>query len=54
MGLLIGEARSYGVAYSITSDKTQFIMVNLGDTFPNFEADTTIGNVKFHDFIGDR
>lgn len=53
MGLLIGEARSYGVVYSITSDKTQFIMVNLGDTFPNFEADTTIGKIKFHDFIGD-
>lgn len=28
-------------------------MVNLGDTFPNFEADTTIGKIKFHDFIGD-
>ncbi|XP_077573280.1 peroxiredoxin-6 [Stigmatopora nigra] len=24
----------------------------LGDVFPNFEADTTIGRVKFHDFLG--
>jgi len=25
--------------------------INLGDTLPNFEADTTIGHIKFHDFI---
>ncbi|KAJ0065279.1 hypothetical protein NL108_006996 [Boleophthalmus pectinirostris] len=25
----------------------------LGDVFPNFEAETTIGNIKFHDFLGD-
>uniref|UniRef100_A0A3B4A4T6 Peroxiredoxin-6 n=1 Tax=Periophthalmus magnuspinnatus TaxID=409849 RepID=A0A3B4A4T6_9GOBI len=25
----------------------------LGDVFPNFEADTTIGRIKFHDFLGD-
>ncbi|XP_031167743.1 peroxiredoxin-6 [Sander lucioperca] len=24
----------------------------LGDQFPNFEADTTIGRIKFHDFLG--
>ncbi|KAM3620170.1 uncharacterized protein V6R79_019239 [Siganus canaliculatus] len=24
----------------------------LGDVFPNFEADTTIGKIKFHDFLG--
>ncbi|KAM9357943.1 peroxiredoxin-6 [Symphorus nematophorus] len=24
----------------------------LGDEFPNFEADTTIGKIKFHDFLG--
>ncbi|KAK5907342.1 hypothetical protein CesoFtcFv8_005205 [Champsocephalus esox] len=24
----------------------------LGDVFPNFEADTTIGRIKFHDFLG--
>ncbi|XP_062251556.1 peroxiredoxin-6 [Platichthys flesus] len=24
----------------------------LGDVFPNFEADTTIGQIKFHDFLG--
>uniref|UniRef100_A0A3Q4AFU0 Peroxiredoxin-6 n=1 Tax=Mola mola TaxID=94237 RepID=A0A3Q4AFU0_MOLML len=24
----------------------------LGDEFPNFEADTTVGRVKFHDFLG--
>ncbi|XP_054718907.1 peroxiredoxin-6-like [Uloborus diversus] len=26
-------------------------MVNLGDTFPDFTADTTIGKIRFHDFI---
>ncbi len=25
----------------------------LGDVFPNFEADTTKGKIKFHDFLGD-
>ncbi|XP_030631355.1 peroxiredoxin-6-like [Chanos chanos] len=25
----------------------------LGDEFPNFEAETTIGNIKLHDFLGD-
>ncbi|KAG7462339.1 peroxiredoxin-6-like [Solea senegalensis] len=24
----------------------------LGDVFPNFEADTTIGRIKFHEFLG--
>ncbi|XP_034531796.1 peroxiredoxin-6 [Notolabrus celidotus] len=24
----------------------------LGDEFPNFEADTTIGKIRFHDFLG--
>ncbi|XP_047442950.1 peroxiredoxin-6 [Mugil cephalus] len=24
----------------------------LGDEFPNFEAETTIGKIKFHDFLG--
>lgn len=28
-------------------------MVNLGDVFPNFEADTTTGRIKFHDWVGD-
>ncbi|KAK3516603.1 hypothetical protein QTP70_021933 [Hemibagrus guttatus] len=27
--------------------------VLLGDVFPNFEANTTIGKIKFHDFLGD-
>jgi alkyl hydroperoxide reductase subunit AhpC len=27
--------------------------LNLGETVPNFEADTTIGKIQFHDFIGD-
>ena len=27
--------------------------LNLGDTVPNFEADTTAGKIKFHDFIGE-
>lgn len=30
------------------------IILNLGDTFPNFEADTTEGSIKFHEFIGDQ
>ncbi|CAB1326464.1 unnamed protein product [Coregonus sp. 'balchen'] len=25
----------------------------LGDVFPNFEAETTNGQIKFHDFLGD-
>jgi len=25
----------------------------LGDVFPNFDADTTVGKIKFHDFLGD-
>ncbi|KAL2089349.1 hypothetical protein ACEWY4_014037 [Coilia grayii] len=25
----------------------------LGDVFPDFEADTTVGKIKFHDFLGD-
>jgi len=28
-------------------------IMKLGDVFPNFEADTTIGKIKFHDFAGD-
>jgi len=28
-------------------------MVNLGDEFPNFEADTTHGKIKFHEWMGD-
>ncbi|XP_069121730.1 peroxiredoxin-6-like [Argopecten irradians] len=28
-------------------------MVNLGDVFPNFKADTTEGPIKFHDWQGD-
>ncbi|XP_051868283.1 peroxiredoxin-6 [Pristis pectinata] len=27
--------------------------INLGDTFPNFEANTTEGKIKFHDWLGD-
>lgn len=26
--------------------------MKLGDVFPNFEADTTIGRMKFHDYLG--
>jgi len=28
-------------------------MVLLGEVFPNFDATTTIGDIKFHDWIGD-
>ncbi|KAK7070898.1 Peroxiredoxin-6 [Halocaridina rubra] len=28
-------------------------MVNLGDVFPNFSADSTIGSMKFHTYLGD-
>ncbi|KAF2363121.1 Peroxiredoxin C-terminal [Trinorchestia longiramus] len=28
-------------------------MVNLGDIIPNFEAETTEGKIKFHDWLGD-
>lgn len=27
--------------------------IHLGDTFPNFEANTTEGKIKFHDWLGD-
>ncbi len=27
--------------------------LQLGDTAPDFEADTTEGRIKFHDWIGD-
>eukprot|EP00112_Aurelia_sp_Birch-Aquarium-sp1_P024993 Seg811.4 transcript_id=Seg811.4/GoldUCD/mRNA.D3Y31 product=Peroxiredoxin-6 protein_id=Seg811.4/GoldUCD/D3Y31 len=27
--------------------------LNLGDVMPNFEADTTIGKIKLHDWLGD-
>jgi hypothetical protein len=27
--------------------------LNLGDTVPNFKAETTNGEIQFHDFIGD-
>jgi len=26
--------------------------INLGDEMPNFEASTTIGRIKFHDWLG--
>lgn len=26
--------------------------INLGDELPNFEADTTVGKIKFHDWLG--
>ncbi|PSN40824.1 Peroxiredoxin-6 [Blattella germanica] len=29
-------------------------MVNLGDVFPNFKANTTIGPIQFHDFLGEK
>ena len=29
-------------------------MVNLGDVFPDFEAETNKGPIKFHQFLGDR
>lgn len=28
-------------------------MINLGTTFPNFKADTSIGPIQFHDWLGD-
>ncbi len=27
--------------------------MKLGDTFPNFEADTTKGKLQFYDYFGD-
>lgn len=27
-------------------------MVNLGDEFPNFKADTTVGSIHFHEWLG--
>lgn len=31
-----------------------FKMVNLGDVFPNFTAESTIGTLDFHSFLGDK
>lgn len=28
-------------------------MINLGDIFPDFHADTTIGPIDFHNWLGD-
>jgi len=28
-------------------------MVNLGDKFPNFKANTTTGTIQFHDWVGE-
>merc|ERR1739844_273128 len=36
-----------GIRKCGTSNK----MVNLGDEFPNFEADTSAGKIKFHDWL---
>jgi len=29
-------------------------MLNLGDTFPNFTADTSVGEIKLYDYLGDK
>ncbi|XP_071452187.1 peroxiredoxin-6 [Hetaerina americana] len=29
-------------------------MVNLGDTFPDFKAKTTVGDIQFHDWLGNK
>lgn len=28
-------------------------MVQLGEIFPNFEANTTVGSIQFHEWLGD-
>jgi alkyl hydroperoxide reductase subunit AhpC len=28
--------------------------LNLGDTVPDFDAETSMGPIKFHEWIGDR
>ena len=28
--------------------------MNLGDTVPDFEAETSMGPIKFHEWMGDR
>ena len=30
------------------------IMVNLGDVFPNFTANSTEGSIKLHSYLGDK
>lgn len=37
----------------INSNKKPVKMVNLGDTFPDFSANTTIGHINFHEWLGD-
>ena len=42
---LFGTFKSRAVCFST--------MVNLGDIFPDFEAETSLGPIKFHDWLGD-
>jgi alkyl hydroperoxide reductase subunit AhpC len=47
-----------GIAYIIwefsSHERTDLMALALGDTAPDFEADTTEGRIKFHDWIGDK
>jgi thioredoxin-dependent peroxiredoxin len=38
----------------VNSATEDFMALALGDTAPDFEADTTEGRIKFHDWIGDK
>ncbi|XP_071551678.1 peroxiredoxin-6 [Panulirus ornatus] len=42
-------SRSLAILHLLASGK----MVNLGDVFPNFSADSTVGSIKLHTFLGD-
>jgi alkyl hydroperoxide reductase subunit AhpC len=38
---------------AIAPSKEDQIMLRIGDTAPDFEADTTEGKLRFHEWIGD-
>ncbi|XP_045462790.1 peroxiredoxin-6-like [Harmonia axyridis] len=38
---------------SVEEEKKLSPLINLGHKFPNFTANTTVGEIKFHDWLGD-
>ncbi|TNM87465.1 hypothetical protein fugu_005686 [Takifugu bimaculatus] len=47
-----GKAQRVSVSGPVLEKKATMPGILLGDEFPNFEANTTIGRIKFHDFLG--
>lgn len=49
---LIGICLFYYHSYSTVKKDNTGKMVNLGDQFPDFTADSTIGKLNFHEWLG--